>query len=141
LCRSLVSEDMARCIVHYIAGCDADSSFYGKGKSLAYDKVTRSVATQQTPLKCGNSLDVDEDIIDELLKFTRNLIYGDKKISCIAGNEKEVFSSNSSRYSLPAPTLYSCKLLDLFSPPPIVKETSFTNWSWNGASGWLLSPC
>jgi len=32
----------------------------------AYDKVTRSVAAQQTLLKCGNSLDVDEDIIDEM---------------------------------------------------------------------------
>ena len=34
--RSLVSEDMERCIVqfHYITGCDANSSFYGKGKSL-----------------------------------------------------------------------------------------------------------
>jgi len=41
LCHSLVSEDMARCIVqlHYIIGCDANSSFYGKGKSLAYNKV------------------------------------------------------------------------------------------------------
>jgi len=50
LCCSLVSEDMARCIVqfHYITGCDANSSFYGKGKSLTYDKVTWSVAPQQT---------------------------------------------------------------------------------------------
>jgi len=55
-----VSEDMARCIVqlHYITGYDANSSLYGKGKSLAYDKVTSSVAAQQTLLKCGNSLDV-----------------------------------------------------------------------------------
>jgi len=46
LCRSLVSEDMAKCNVqfHYITGCDVNSSFFGKGKSLAYDKVTRSVA-------------------------------------------------------------------------------------------------
>jgi len=43
--------------------------------------VTRSIAAQQTLLKCGNSLDVDEDIIDELLKFTRNVIYGDNKSS------------------------------------------------------------
>jgi len=66
LCQSLVSEDMARCIVqlHYTTGCDANSSFYGKGKSLAYDKVTRSVAPQQILLKYGNSLDIDKDIID-----------------------------------------------------------------------------
>jgi len=59
LCRSLVSKDMARCIVqlsvqlHYSTGCDANSSFYGKGKSLVYDKVTRSIAAQHTLLKCG----------------------------------------------------------------------------------------
>jgi len=84
LCRSLVSEDMARCIVqlHFITGCDANSSFYGKGKLLAYDKVTRSVAAQQILLKCGNSLDVD--IIDELLKYTRNVICGDNKSSSMA---------------------------------------------------------
>ena len=82
LCHSLVSEDMARCIVvlYYITGHDANSSFYGKGKSLVYDKVTRSVAAQHTLLKCGNSLDFDEDI-DELLKFTRNVIYGGKKVA------------------------------------------------------------
>jgi len=49
-----------------------------------YDKVISSVAAQQTLLKCGNSLDVDEDIIDELLKFTRNVIYGDNKSSSMA---------------------------------------------------------
>ena len=65
LCHSLVSKDMARCIIqlHYITGCDANSSFYGKGKSLVYDKVTRSVAAQHTLLKCGDSLDFDENIL------------------------------------------------------------------------------
>jgi len=34
LYHSLVSEDMAKCIVqlHFITGCDSNSSFYGKGK-------------------------------------------------------------------------------------------------------------
>jgi len=83
LCFSLASEDMARCIVqlHYITGCDANSNFYGKGKSLASDKVTRSVVAQQTLLKRENSLDIDQDMIDKLLKFTCNVIYGDNKSS------------------------------------------------------------
>jgi len=35
LCRGLVTEEMAECIVqlHCITGCDANSGFYGKGKS------------------------------------------------------------------------------------------------------------
>ena len=46
---SLVPKDMASCIaqLHYNTGCDANSRFYGKGKSLVYDKVTRSVVAQQ----------------------------------------------------------------------------------------------
>jgi len=63
----------------------------------------QSVAAQQTLLKCGNSLDVDEVIIDELLKFTCNVIYGDNKSSCMAeacadkwkAMKKEVFSSDT----------------------------------------------
>jgi len=39
----------------------------------------------------------------------------------VEGNEKEVFSLNSSRYRLPVPTLYLCKLLNLhpLHPSPI----------------------
>jgi len=42
-------------------------------------------------------------------------------LSSPEGNEKEVFSLNSSRYRLPAPTLYLCKLLNLhpLHPSPI----------------------
>jgi len=43
--------------------------------------VTRSVTAQHTLLKCGNRLDFDGDIIDELLKFIHNMIYGDNKSS------------------------------------------------------------
>ena len=67
-----------------ITGCDSNSRFYGKGKSLVYDKVTRSVAAQHKLLKCGNSLNVEEDIIDELFKFRCNMIYGDNKSSSMA---------------------------------------------------------
>jgi len=34
--------------------------------------------------QCGNCLDVDEDIIDELLKFSHNVIYGGNKSSSMA---------------------------------------------------------
>jgi len=130
LCRSLVSEDMARYIVQ-LTGCDANSSFYGIGKSLAYDKVTRSVAAQLTLLKCG---DVDEDI-----ELMRKVIYGDNKSSSMAEAHADKWKAirRSVLFELlqPAPTLYSC---NLFSAPPIVKETSFTM---NGSYGWLLLPC
>ena len=49
LCRSLVTDEMANCIVqlHCITGCDANSGFYGKGKSSVYDKVAKSSVARQ----------------------------------------------------------------------------------------------
>lgn len=43
-CRGLVTEEMADCIVqlHCITGCDANSGFYGMGKSSVYYKVAKS---------------------------------------------------------------------------------------------------
>jgi len=83
LCRSLVSEDMARCIncktsLYYRLWCQLKFLWQRQVISI---KVTRSVAAQHALLKCGNSQDFDEDIIDELLKFTRNVIYGANKSS------------------------------------------------------------
>ena len=49
LCRSLVPEEMASCIVplHCQTGCDANSGFYGKGKLSVYDKVARSAEARE----------------------------------------------------------------------------------------------
>jgi len=110
LCRSLVPEEMASCIVqlHYITGCDANSSFYGKGKSSVYDKVTRSDAAQQTLLKCGNSLDINEDILDELFKFTRNVIYGDNKSSSMAEARADKWKAMKKKSFLRLPPDVDC---------------------------------
>ena len=82
LCRNLVSEEMADCIVplHCLTGCDANSGFYGKGKLSVYDKVAKSAEAREQLSKCGNSLDIEEEVIEELFEFTRHVIYGDKKV-------------------------------------------------------------
>ncbi len=43
LCRGLVTEEMANCIVqlHCFTGCDANSGFYGMGKPSVYHKVAQ----------------------------------------------------------------------------------------------------
>ena len=81
LCRGLVTEEMAGCIVqlHSFTGCDANSSFYGKGKSSVYDKVAKNSTAQWQLSQCGDSLDLSEEVVEELFKFTRHIIYGDKK--------------------------------------------------------------
>ena len=61
---------------------------------MVYDKVTRSVAAQHKLLKCGNSLGVEEDIIDELFKFTCNMIYGDNKSTSMAEARADQWKRN-----------------------------------------------
>ena len=43
-CRGLLADEMAGCIVqlHCMTGCDANSGFYGKGKTLVYDQVVKN---------------------------------------------------------------------------------------------------
>ena len=55
LCRFLVTEEMAGCIVqlHCFTGCDANSSFYGKGKSAVFDKVAKSPMAHRPLSRCG----------------------------------------------------------------------------------------
>ena len=80
LCRNLVPEEMADCIVplHCLTGCDANSGFYGKGKLSVYDKVAKSARARKQLSKCGNSLVIKEEAIEELFEFTRLVIYGDQ---------------------------------------------------------------
>lgn len=80
LCRNLVPEEMADCIVplHCLTGCDANSGFYGKGKLSVYDKEAKSAEAPEQLSKCGNSLDIEEEAIEKLFEFTRLVIYGDK---------------------------------------------------------------
>ena len=44
LMHGLVTDETADCIVqlHCMTGCDANSSFYGKGKKSVYDHVVKS---------------------------------------------------------------------------------------------------
>ena len=86
LCRELVTDEMADCILqlHCMTGCDANSGFYGKGKKLVYDRVAKSPVAQQQLSRCGDSIDLEEEVLEELFQFTRHVIYSDKKSSTMA---------------------------------------------------------
>ena len=43
-----------------------------------YDKVAKSADAREQLSKCGNSLDIEKEAIEELFEFTRHVIYGDK---------------------------------------------------------------
>ena len=76
---------MADCIVqlHCVTGCDANSAFYGKSKLSVYDMVAKNAVAQQLLSKCGDSLDLEEEVVEKLFKFT-HVIYGDKKSTTMA---------------------------------------------------------
>ena len=85
-CRDLVTEEMADCIVqlHCFTGCDANSGIYGKSKSSVYDKVAKSPVARRQLSHCGDTLDLGEKVEEELFKFTRHVIYGDKNSRTMA---------------------------------------------------------
>ena len=64
LCRNLVPEEMADCIVplHCLTGCDANSARVNK--LLVYDKVAKSAEVQQQLSKCA-TLKTKQDNDDE----------------------------------------------------------------------------
>ena len=43
-----------------------------------YDKIAKSAEARQQLSKCGNSLDIEEEAIEELFEFTHLVICGDK---------------------------------------------------------------
>src|SRR4029434_809389 len=78
VCSDLVTDEMADCIVqlHCMTGCDANSGFYGKVKKSVFDQVAKSPVARQQLSQCGDSLDLEEEVLQELFKFTRHVIVG-----------------------------------------------------------------
>ncbi|KAK7084444.1 hypothetical protein SK128_012003, partial [Halocaridina rubra] len=85
-CSDLVTDEMASCIVqlHCMEGCNAKSNFYGKGKKLVYDQVLNSPLIQRQLSRYGDSLDLDEEVVEDLFEFIRHVIYGDHKRKTMA---------------------------------------------------------
>ena len=72
------------CATTLFTGYDANSGFYVNGKSLVYDKVVKSPVAQQQLSQCRDSLDLEDEVVEDLFEFTRYVIYGDKKPSTMA---------------------------------------------------------
>ena len=86
--------------LHCIIGCDANSGFYGKGKSLVYDKGSKE------PTRYGDSLDFLEEILENLFKFTRHVIYGDTKSTTMAEARTAKWNDENIRLPLDADCLH-----------------------------------
>ena len=82
-CRGLLADEMAGCVVqlHCMTGCDANSSFYGKVKTLVNNQVAKNPVARRQLSWCGESLDLEEEVVEQ---YTRHVIYGGNKSSTIA---------------------------------------------------------
>ena len=67
-CRGLLADKMAGCVVqlHCMIGCDANSGLYGKGKKLVYDQVAKNLVARRQLSCCGESLDLEEEVVEQL---------------------------------------------------------------------------
>ncbi len=54
------------------------------GKPSVYHKVAQSTLAQHQLAKCGERVDLEEEVLEELFKFTRQVIYGDMKSGTMA---------------------------------------------------------
>jgi len=71
--------------LHCMTGCDANSGLYGKGKKLVFDQVAKNHVARWQLSWCGESLDLEEEELEQLFEFTRHVTYGDNKSSTIYG--------------------------------------------------------
>ena len=71
-CRGLLADEMAGCIVqlHCMAGCDANSGFYGNGKKMVFDQVAKSPVARRQLSWCAESLGLEEQVVEQLFEFT-----------------------------------------------------------------------
>ena len=62
---------------HEFTGGDSTASFFGKGKGKLYDKVIKSDRAKEQLEHLSEDLHLEEECIQELMKFTREVVYGD----------------------------------------------------------------
>ena len=79
-CRGMcTNEDIAKCLIqfHVMTGCDANSCFYGHGKTTLYDKMAKNTKARKILSKCGKNLPLNTDVLNELISYVIQFVYGD----------------------------------------------------------------
>ena len=84
--RQFIKDSMIECIIpmHCMTGCDANSGFFGNGKKKIYEKIENSENARRNLKQCGECLEIDEEVIQDLMQFTRHIMYGDNKSQSMA---------------------------------------------------------
>ena len=96
-CRAFCDEEVANVVIplHTMTGCDSNSGFYGHGKKPVYDKVSGDSEARDLLMRCGENLDIPEDVMCDMKSFVLKYVYGDKKSS--SPGEARVFKWKSQK--------------------------------------------
>ena len=84
--RQFLKDSMIECIIpmHCMTGCDANSGFFGNGKKKTFEKFENSESAWRQLMQCGECLEIDEEVIQDLMQFTRHIMYGDNTSQSMA---------------------------------------------------------
>ena len=72
---AVISYQLPSILCSYKTGCDVNSGFYGKGKKSVYNQMAKSPVAQRPLSRCGESIDLEKEVVEQLFEFTRQLIH------------------------------------------------------------------
>ena len=70
---AVISYQLPSVLCSCMTGCDANSGFYGKGKKSVYDQVAKSHVARRPLSLCGESFDLEKDVVEQLFEFTHDM--------------------------------------------------------------------
>ena len=68
---------------HVLTGCDTNSCLFGHGKISLYEKLSRSAEARRLISKCGESLTLSDDALNDLKLFVIKYTYEDTQSSAL----------------------------------------------------------
>ena len=117
---AVISQQLPSVLCSCMTSCDANSGFYGKGKTSVYDQVAKSPVARRQLSRCGESHDLEEDVVEQ---YTQNVTYGDNKSSTIA-------EARAAKWK-------KLKNKSFIRLPPDA-DSLLATLTWLGAGGWSL---
>ena len=85
-CKSMrLDQNEAKCLIpfHVMTGCDSNSCFYGHGKLSLFERMAKSAEARSLLLKCGESLQLSDDALNDLKIYVMRYMYGDVRSSSL----------------------------------------------------------
>ena len=83
-CRTFLPRDVSEIIIplHVMTGCDHNCGFYGRGKKMVIEKTIKSSEARNLLSECGDTLPIQQNVLDDLKRFVLRYIYGSSEVTC-----------------------------------------------------------